>query len=537
MHNILPTTIGAVLRRSVAARAGHDAVVTSVETLSYATLDERSATMARSLVAIGAGKGTRIALLAPDGILWLTTFLAAMRIGALVAPLSTLCTPPELAYILRHCDAQILIGVRRFLRHDYGERMTAALPGLANSRMPLYLEQAPFLRSIWLDDAAGADWAGSHDALLAKAATKEAPDTTILAAMETEVMPSDDAVVIYTSGSTSLPKAVLHTQRSVAHHPQVLAEHFRIKAGDRMMPLLPLFWVGGLTMALEVLQAGGTLVYPESPALDAVCDSIVGLQVNRINSWGPQLARLRTAVAARGIDIESIGGLAPLREPDGTQIPPDRAANMLGMTESFGPHSSEPLDTVLPEHRRGSSGRATSDYERRVVDRTTGEVLNPGRSGELQLRHGALMRGFYKIDPHQVFTDDGFYPTGDIVRIEEDGHLFFEGRRGDTLKTSGANVSRLEVEAVLRTLPEVALPIVVGLPDAEVGQLVVAAVVPTEGSTPTEASLQAALRERLSNYKVPRRILVISPDEVLWTPSNKVRLAEMAKMIAARLGR
>jgi acyl-CoA synthetase (AMP-forming)/AMP-acid ligase II len=491
--------------------------------------------MARALVAIGAGKGTRIALLAPDGILWLTTFLAAMRIGALVAPVSTLCTAPELAYVLRHCDAQVLIGVRRFLRHDYAERMTAALPGLANSRGQLRLKNAPYLRSIWLDDAADAHWAGSLATLLARAAAADAPDAELLAAIENEVVPSDDAVIIYTSGSTSLPKAVLHTQRSVARHPQILGEHFRIKATDRMMPLLPLFWIGGLAMALEVLQAGGTLLYPESPALDTVCDSIVSLRANRVNTWGPQLARLRTAIAARGVDVESIGGLAQLREPNGKPIPPERAANMLGMTESFGPHSSEPLDTVLPSHRVGSSGRATSDYERRVVDPATAEVLGPGRSGELQLRAGGLMKGFYKVDPRQVFTADGFYPTGDIVRIEEDGHLFFEGRRGDMLKTAGANVSRLEVEAALRTLPDVALPIVVGLPDAEIGQLVVAAVVPTEGSAPTEASLQAALRERLSSYKVPRRILVIAPDEVLWTPSNKIRLADMAKLIAARL--
>src|SRR3984957_3068260 len=535
MPNALPMTVGAVLRRSVAANPAHDAIATCAETLSYRTLAERSATMARALVAIGAGKGTRIALLAPDGILWLTTFLAAMRIGAIVAPLSTLCTAPELAYLLRHSDAQIFIGVRRFLRHDYAERMTTALPGLANSRGQLHLNNAPFLRSVWLDDAGDADWAGSLQALLARAAAPDAPDAGLLAAMENEVMPSEDAVIIYTSGSTSQPKAVLHTQRSVAHHPQILGEHFRIKANDRMMPLLPLFWVGGLTMALEVLQAGGTLLYPESPALDTVCDSIVTLRANRINTWGPQLARLRTAVAARGIDIESIGGLAPLREPNRKPIPAERGANKVGVTESFGPHSSEPLDTVLPVHRAGSSGRATSDYERRVVDPATGEVRGPGRSGELQLRGGGLMKGFYKVDPRQVFTPDGFYPTGDIVRIEEDGHLFFEGRRGATLKTSGANVSRLEGEAALGAAPQGALPLVVGLPDAEIGQLVVAAVVPTEGSAPTEASLQAALRERLSSYKVPRRILVIAPDEVLWTPSNKIRLADMAKMIAARL--
>ena len=145
------------------------------------------------------------------------------------------------------------------------------------------------------------------------------------------------------------------------------------------------------------------------------------------------------------------------------------------------------------------------------------------------------MKGFYKVDPREVFTPDGFYPTNDLARIEADGHLFFEGRRGDMLKTAGANVSRLEVEAALRTLPEVEQPIVVGLPDPEAGQLVVAAVVPRGGSKPTEASLKTALREKLSSYKIPRRIILISADEVEWTPSNKVKLAEMARLISSRI--
>jgi len=530
-----PNTLGALLRRSVARRGPHDAIVTSAETLSYAALDARSAAMAGALAAIGAGKATRIALLAPDGILWLTTFLGALRIGAVVIPISTLCTAPELAHILRHSDAHMLIGVHRFLRQDYVERLKSALPGLSCSAGGnLWLTEAPYLRSIWLDDSSDAPWAGSHAALLGRAA---GPTAEVLAAMEAQVVPDDDAVIIYTSGSTALPKAVMHSQRSIAVHPQVLAEHFRIQQSDRMMPLLPLFWVGGLTMALEVLQAGATLLYPDSPAVDVVVDSIIKLRANRINTWGPQLARLRAAAAARGIDVETIGGLAQVRDADGRPIPADRNANMLGMTESFGPHSSEPLGTVLPEHRRGSSGRATSDYERRVVDPESGEVLGPGRSGELQLRGGALMKGFYKVDPRQVFTRDGFYPTGDIVRIEADGHLYFEARRGDIIKTAGANVSRLEVEAALRTLPYVEQPIVVGLPDAEAGQIVIAAVVPVAGSEPGEAEMQKALRERLSSYKIPRRILVISAEEVIWAPSNKIRLAEMAKYLGEKLRR
>ena len=258
-------------------------------------------------------------------------------------------------------------------------------------------------------------------------------------------------------------------------------------------------------------------------------------RVNRINSWGPQLGKLREAAAEAGFDVDSIIGLGPFRDATGALIPPGHAANMLGMTESVGPHSSEPLDVVLPGDRAGASGRAMGGIERRVVDLETGELLPPGRAGELQLRGGALMKGFYKADPAEVFTPDGFYPTHDIVRIDEDGYLYFEARRGDMLKTSGANVSRLEVEAALRTLPEVELPIVVGLADPEVGQLVVAAIVPREGSTPSEESLREALRGRLSSYKIPKRIIMIAADEVEWTPSNKIKLAEMAELIRARI--
>ena len=206
------------------------------------------------------------------------------------------------------------------------------------------------------------------------------------------------------------------------------------------------------------------------------------------------------------------------------------------MTESFGPHSSEPIGTALAEERHGASGRATSDYERRIVDPETGEVLGAGLSGELQLRRGGLMRGFYKTDPDRVFTSDGFYPTGDTARLDADGYLYFEGRRSDMMKTGGVNVSRLEVEAALRTLPEVALPIVLPLPDAAAGQIVVAAVVPNQGQAPTEDGLKAALRDLVAGYKIPRRIVIVAEDDVQWTPSNKIKVGEMAKLIASRIG-
>ena len=139
------------------------------------------------------------------------------------------------------------------------------------------------------------------------------------------------------------------------------------------------------------------------------------------------------------------------------------------------------------------------------------------------------------MDRREVFTPDGFYPTHDLVRIDADGYAYFVGRTGDMIKTNSANVSRLEVEAALNALPEVELALVAGLPDPERGEIVAAGVVPAADAHPTEESLRAALRERLSSFKVPRRIVFITHDDVPRTTTGKVRLFELADMIAARL--
>ena len=159
------STWPALFANVVAERGKHDALVVGGETLSYDELDRRTARMARALLAIGAGKGARIGLMAPDGVLWITTFLAGLRIGALTTVVSTLCTPPELAHILRNSDIQVFIGARRFLRHDYVKTLSAALPGLSEGKAgALRLSTAPYLRSIWLDDADGLKWAKPIDA-------------------------------------------------------------------------------------------------------------------------------------------------------------------------------------------------------------------------------------------------------------------------------------------------------------------------------------------------------------------------------------
>lgn len=531
-----PSTFPTLLAQIVSARADHEALVVPGETLTYRELDARSARMASALLAIGAGKGTRICLLAPDSALWLTVFYAALRIGAIVTPVSTLTTPSEVSHIVRTSDAQVLIGARRFLRNDYGEKLAAAFPDLSDVRAEeLRVLGAPHLRSVWLDDAAGLSWARSVEELLARADASDGPDATLLAAVEQQVVPGDEAFVVYTSGSTATPKAVVHGQWAVARQPPVLATYFDLTSQHRTVCMLPAFWMGGIMTALQVLSTGGTLVYPATPDIDEVLDTIERCNVTNVVVWHLSV-KLRAAAGARGVNLDGVRVTgAPLRGEDGEFIPLHLQTDMLGMSETFGPHSAEPINHRLPEAKSGAAGRAVNGIERRVVDLETGAEVTVGTVGELQLRGGALMTGFYKADRRQAFTPDGFYQTKDLVRIDADGYLYFVGRTGDMIKTNSANVSRLEVEAALNQLPDVEQAFVAGLPDPELGEIVAAAIVPASGTDPTEGEVKAALRETLSAFKVPRHVVFVSQDSVPRTSTGKVRLFDLGELIASRI--
>jgi acyl-CoA synthetase (AMP-forming)/AMP-acid ligase II len=297
-----------------------------------------------------------------------------------------------------------------------------------------------------------------------------------------------------------------------------------------MLPMLPAFWLGGMAMAMQVLSKGATLVYPASPELPVVLDTLRRCGVNRVNGWGDGLTRLRALATAEGVDVDAIVGLGPFRDSDGVLIEPHLQSNMLGMSETFAPHSAEPIDSRLPADKPGASGRAVGGYERRVVNPETGREVPAGAAGELYLRGGALMAGFYGRRCCEVFTLDGFYPTGDLVRIDADDYLTFIARRGDMIKTRAANVSRLEVEAALNALPQVVVSAVTGLPDEEFGQVVAAAIVLAEGAKTDAEGVRGALKEMLSSYKIPRRIVFVAEADIPRTATGKLKLAELGRL-------
>jgi acyl-CoA synthetase (AMP-forming)/AMP-acid ligase II len=169
---------------------------------------------------------------------------------------------------------------------------------------------------------------------------------------------------------------------------------------------------------------------------------------------------------------------------------------------------------------RGSFGPLVPYVEHRVADPETNATLPERAEGELCIRGYSLMAGLYKKERHETFDDDGWYHTGDRVVIR-DGYLYFKGRLSEMIKTSGSNVAPREVELALEAFEEVGLAVVMGLPDAERGELVAAALAPKPGAVVDADDVLQRLDKEISSYKVPRRVLVMKEGEVPYLASGK----------------
>jgi acyl-CoA synthetase (AMP-forming)/AMP-acid ligase II len=210
---------------------------------------------------------------------------------------------------------------------------------------------------------------------------------------------------------------------------------------------------------------------------------------------------------------------------------PELRSNALGMTETCGPHTIDKMDEDLPEALRSSFGHSVPGVEHKIVDPVTGKDLPPGEFGEICVRGYSLMQGLYKIERGDTFDADGFYHTQDGGYFDANGILFFQARLGDLIKTGGANVTPREVEATLEAIPSVREAYVVGLADAERGQLVHAAIVLQSGEPATGEELRARLKSELSAYKIPRAFHFYSHEKLPFTDSGKIDKGALIALI------
>jgi acyl-CoA synthetase (AMP-forming)/AMP-acid ligase II len=530
-----------VFLRRLAQRFGEkELVVLGEQRLSYAGAERESAVLARGLLAAGVGKGTRVALLHPNGPDWVTGWLAAARIGALVVPINTFYQARELGWILHHADVHTLLSRARFLRHDYLAQLEAAAPELAAQKgEPLHLASLPYLRAVRVWGESDRAWTGDGpDGLRALAAATPAIDDAYLAAVEEQVTPADPMILIYSSGSTAEPKGAIHSHGGILRHSHNLNQFRDILESDRIYTPMPFFWVGGFSFGLvSAMHVGATMICEEFFEPGATLDLLERERASVVAGWPHYAKALAEHPSLRERDLASIraGNLYEVLPPEMRPRDPELRSNSLGMTETGGPHTIDRMDVDLPETLRGSFGRSVPGLEHKLVDPETGERLAPGAFGEICVRGYSVMQGLYKLEREDTFDADGYYHTGDGGRFDAEGHLYFEARLGDLIKTGGANVAPREVEVALMAFPEVKEAYVVGVPHPQRGQTVEAAVVLQAGRSAEAEDLRARLKAELSAYKVPRHLFLYTSAELPFTDSGKIDKRQLASLLAPRV--
>ena len=496
--------------------------------------------VARALINLGIQPGDKVSIWMPNRAEWLFLFGAVAKIGAILVPINTRFRTGDMEYLVNHSDSAALILMDKSGPVNYLDMLREVAPEVddgdaANLRPAAF----PALRNVIIVGDERPAGAIGWDALVAGA--DEVPASE-LAQREAGVSPDDTFLLMYTSGTTGFPKGVMHCHNPIRTITDA-ANRMGMSSRDVILMYLPLFhcfglyegplmsWVTGARVVLTTMfEAGETLRLIESEkatvmdGFDAhfydLCHHPDVDQTDR--------SSLRTILLAVGMaSSEPVARLAQ------EKFCPTLSA--WGMTEVGVGATRTFLDAPVDD-RCVESGHPLPGYEFKVIDPDTGDILPPSTMGELCVRGYATMQGYYKRPEAtaEAIDSDGWFHTGDVATIRDDGSVRFLGRYKDMLKVGGENVDPTEVEAFLLEHPAISKAQVIGVPDPRLSEVACACVVVEPGQVITDADLDAHCRGKMASFKIPRHLLVV--DEYPMTSSGKVQKYLLRQMAAEQLG-
>jgi fatty-acyl-CoA synthase len=484
----VPLSYPAMLARQAGLRPLAPAILTDSRRLSFAELETEARAIAGALAAHGIGRGDRVGILIGNRPEWLVLTFGIGMAGAVAVPFSTWSTRDELRFLLDDAAIRMTFVDATFKGRDFVADIAAiAAEGFYGGTV-VALEGATAATTPSLSDfLAGTDpLAGPI------------PDPA-----------DDDALVLYTSGSSSKPKGVRLKHRHLVWNGFQIGERQGLVPGDRVMLTAPLFWAFGGANALPAAWSHGAALvlmdrFEAAGALDLIeqhqCTSIYTLPATTGSLLrSPAFDRSRTRSLRTGVTIGTAEDFMIAVERLG--VP--ELCNIYGATETCGNCAVTPHDWPL-DKRRACQGPPLDGQEIRIRDAESGALLPQGGVGLVEVR-GSTSPGYTGASAAlnaTVFTEDGFYKTGDVGRINEDGAFVFVGRDTEMIKRQGINVSPSEIEDVMMRFAGVAECAVTGVPDPDKGELIVALVVADGGALDLEA-LADHCRTQLSRYKLP----------------------------------
>jgi malonyl-CoA/methylmalonyl-CoA synthetase len=450
--------------------------------VSYRQAEEGAARYAALLAGSGLAPGDRVAVQVEKSAEALLLYLGCLRAGLAYLPLNSAYQEGEIAYFLENAQPGAVVAQPR------------SLPWLD----PLAARQG--VRHVFaLDEHGKGSLADAARAAPARFATVERSG-------------DDLAAILYTSGTTGRSKGAMITHRNLASNARVLHRAWGFRPGDVLVHMLPLFHVHGLFVACHcMLMNGGPMrFHAKFDAARALADFRASTVFMGVPTFYTRL------LAEPGLTREAcasmrlfVSGSAPLLAETHVEFENRTGQRILeryGMTET-GMLTSNPLDG---DRRAGSVGTPLPGTEVRVVDEDA-RACPPGENGHVQVRGPSVFPGYWRMPEKNAeeFTADGWFRTGDMGSLSADGYLTIAGRSKDLIITGGYNVYPKEIELALDELPGIRESAVVGVPHPDFGEAVTAVVVASAGSRVDEADIIAALRKRLANFKVPKRVHVV----------------------------
>jgi acyl-CoA synthetase (AMP-forming)/AMP-acid ligase II len=474
-------TMAAVVGR-LAMHGDRTALIAGERIVSYRCLAEDADRLANALLELGIRHGERFAFAFPNGIEIVLCYLACARAGIVGVPLSMRSTPAELAFQLRDSGAVAVA---------YHERIAAAIEGSGPHPTVLAFSIGP-----------GGNVAATLDELIAGGAT--GPPAV-------QPQPDDPFCVMYTGGTTGAPKAAVQTQKSWAACVETVVEEWQLRPEDRHLVVLPMSHVAWFTAAAQ-LHAGATAILADRWVPDDVLELVERERLTTLNMIPTMLGDLLQAHAADpSRDLSSLRLLTVAGSPTPEEMLHRAHAafgpiigNIYGMTETSGP-----VTYLLPAEMAGerlrSGGRAGRNVEL-VVLGDAGQVLY-GEPGEIALA-GPQVSPSYLNQPEESESvrRHGWFLTGDVGYLDDDGFVFVVDRRKDMIISGGYNIYSKEVEEIIYAHPDVVEAAVVGLPDPKWIEAVHAFVVVRAGSSTTADELRDHCRRELAPYKVPKGV-------------------------------
>lgn len=473
----------------------------SREVFSYGRLDELSNKAANYLAESGLKRSQPVILYIPKSIQFVIYYLAIQKIGAIAVPLNPTSVKSEMSYYLSDTDARLIIT---------GDKQYGTVNEIDSNLVTINV--------------------GDGDIDEAGCAYQNCPANPV----EPGVEGNSPSLIIYTSGTTGTPKGAVISQNNLIHDAKNVIEIWGINEKDVLLHALPLFHIHGLCFALHTaLLAGAHVLMTETfnalKVIEHLADSRGPNACTIFMAVPSMYVKLMDCLEDKRLNFENVrlftSGSAPLLESHFEKIkevfgkePVERE----GMTET-GMNFSNPLKGT---RKPGSIGLPLPGLQVRIVDPDTGEEMKEGQIGELWLKSTSIITRYWnKPDETGNAFKDGWFRTGDLGRVDEEGYYYLTDRLKNIIISGGENISPKEVQRVVNQIGDIEESVVVGLEDPKWGELVAAAIKARPGSSITETQIMDHCKTHLQRWKCPRKVIFVSE-----LPKNRMGKVQVEKV-------